>query len=299
MTIWSHANWETLSDINKVICFFYVFVLHVIGGDLMIFEDEEKYKDAHGIYAILNKKNGKVYIGQTGLRFEKRFWHHQWKLRHGSHDSAHLQGAWNAYGEDAFVFRVIDCIDGDSTDELDELEKKYIGCCKRLGYSYNILDGGGGLRGYHMSDEQKRKIGEKNRANMTGRKASDETKRKMSQSRKGRVIARSTDVITVDIARQIKQLLVSGMKPSDIAKIVGVEYKHVNNIMSNNSWSNVPVDGWDEYRLNRKTYHRLTEDDHKEIYRLHVEKGYTKQQLAKMYDRTDKMIAKIFRKYEA
>ena len=35
----------------------------------MIFEDEEKYKDAHGIYAILNKKNGKVYIGQTGLRF--------------------------------------------------------------------------------------------------------------------------------------------------------------------------------------------------------------------------------------
>lgn len=271
----------------------------MVGGGTMIFEDEEKYKYKHGIYAILNKENGKVYIGQTSLMFEKRFWHHRWKLRHGSHDNAHLQNAWNAYGEDAFIFCVIDCVDSNSTDELDELEKKYIRCCKKLGYSYNILDGGCGLKGYHMSDEQKHKIGKKNKVNMTGRKASEETKEKMSQSRKGRIIIRYTDVITIDKARQIKQLLVSGMKPSDVAKTVDVEYKHINNIMSNDSWKNVDVSGWNEYRLNRKTYHRLTEDDHKEIYRLHVEEGYTKQQLSKMYDRTDKMIAKIFRKYES
>lgn len=264
----------------------------------MIFENKEKYKDKHGIYAIVNKKSKTIYIGQTRQRFVKRYWHHQWKLRNNTHDNDHLQQAWNLYGEDSFVFIVVDDVNNNSIDELNYLEEKYVGCCKRMGYSYNILDGGGGRPGVHLADEHKRKIGEKNKINMTGRKASEETKKKMSETRKGQTYLRSTDKITVDQARQIKQLLIDGMKPSDIAKNIDVEYKSVNMIMSNDAWKNVIVDGWDEYRANRKTYHRLTEKDHREIYRLHTEEGYTKQQLADMYNRTDKMIAKIFKKYE-
>lgn len=265
----------------------------------MIFENEEKYKDKHGIYAIVNKESKTVYIGQTRQRFIKRYWHHQWKLRDNTHDNDHLQQSWNLYGEDSFVFIVIDVINNNSIDELNCLEEKYIGCCKRMGYSYNILDGGGGRPGVHLTEEHKRQIGEKNKINMIGRKASEETKKKMSETRKGQTYLRSTDKITVDQVRQIKQLLIDGMKPSDIAKNIDVEYKSVNMIMSNDAWKNVIVDGWDEYRANRKTYHRLTEEDHREIYRLHTEEGYTKQQLADMYNRTDKMIAKIFKKYEA
>lgn len=265
----------------------------------MIFKDEEKYKDRHGIYAIVNKTSKTVYIGQTRQRFAKRYWHHQWKLRDNTHDNNHLQRAWNLYGEDSFVFIVVDDIDSDSVNELNCLEEKYVGCCKRMGYSYNILDGGGGRPGAHLTDEHKRKIGEKNKINMTGRKASEETKKKMSEARKGRTVTRYNDTVTIEQAKQIKHMLIDGVKPSNVAKIVGVKYKSVNAIMSNNAWKNVAVDGWDEYRANRKTYHRLTEEYHREIYRLHTEEGYTKQQLADMYNRTDKMIAKIFKKYEA
>lgn len=36
----------------------------------MVFENEEEFKDRHGIYAIANKINSMVYIGQTRQRFK-------------------------------------------------------------------------------------------------------------------------------------------------------------------------------------------------------------------------------------
>ena len=47
----------------------------------MIFVEESKFKKEIGIYKIVNLANGKVYIGQTGQNFQRRYWHHQWKLR--------------------------------------------------------------------------------------------------------------------------------------------------------------------------------------------------------------------------
>lgn len=79
---------------------------------------------------------------------------------------------------------------------------------------------------------------------------------------------------------------------------MSIDYKHINNIISNNTWSNVVVNGWNEWRDNGRTWSCLTKEDNKEIYRLHIEEGYTKQQLADMYGKTDKMIGKIFKKYE-
>lgn len=51
----------------------------------MIFIDESKFKKEIGIYKIVNLVNGKVYIGQTGQNFQRRYWHHQWKLKNNSH----------------------------------------------------------------------------------------------------------------------------------------------------------------------------------------------------------------------
>ena len=60
---------------------------------------------------------------------------------------------------------------------------------------YNESDGGdgGGNLGKHLSDETKRKIGDKNRINMTGKKLSEETKLKMSESHKKRIANMSDD----------------------------------------------------------------------------------------------------------
>lgn len=141
-----------------------------------------------GIYGIRNLINGKTYIGKTGMNFGDRWDSHRSLLNSGKHDNPHLQKAWNKYRQDNFEFIVIeDC----EVDELSDREKYYIKLYKNMGLAYNIHDGGdeGYNLGKHLSEETKRKIGDRNRINGFGRKASDETKEKMSKSHKGKKYA--------------------------------------------------------------------------------------------------------------
>ena len=144
----------------------------------------------YGIYGIINKVNGKIYIGKTMVSFCDRWDCHKAQLRSGYHDNPHLQKAWNKYGEDSFEFAILhDCSSGEDTDSVNALEIRYISEYQSNGKMlYNISPGGDGgqFLGKHLSEETKRKIGEKNRINMTGRKFSEETKRKMSESQKTR-----------------------------------------------------------------------------------------------------------------
>ena len=59
------------------------------------------------IYWIKNKLNGKFYVGSTVQRYV-RWKTHRNKLRSGKHHCAHLQSAWNKYGEDVFEFKVVE-----------------------------------------------------------------------------------------------------------------------------------------------------------------------------------------------
>ena len=142
------------------------------------------YKE-YGIYGIKNKVNNKIYVGKTIMNFGDRWDCHKSQLRGGYHDNPHLQNSWNKYGEDNFEFIIIyNCENNEDVDQVNLLEIEYIKHYRDLGLSYNIHDGGDGglLLGKHLSEETKRKIGEKNRINMTGRKASEKTKQKMSES---------------------------------------------------------------------------------------------------------------------
>ena len=142
------------------------------------------YKE-YGIYGIKNKVNNKIYVGKTIMNFGDRWNCHKSQLRGGYHDNPHLQNSWNKYGEDNFEFIIIhNCKNNEDVDQVNLLEIEYIKHYRDLGLSYNIHDGGDGglLLGKHLSEETKRKIGEKNRINMTGRKASEKTKQKMSES---------------------------------------------------------------------------------------------------------------------
>ena len=146
---------------------------------------EDKIYYRIGIYGIQNKINGCIYIGKTGMSFGDRWDSHRALLRANKHFNQYLQRAWNKYGEDNFEFIIVEeC----SVDELNNREIYYIGFYRDQNLSYNLADGGegGSFLGKHLSEETKRKIGEKNRINMTGRKASDETKEKMSRSQKDR-----------------------------------------------------------------------------------------------------------------
>ena len=76
------------------------------------------------VYQILNKKNGKKYIGQTDDK-ERRKYQHFLNLKNGTHDNPYLQSSYNKYGEENFVFSVIDT-SATNEKELSDLEEYYI-----------------------------------------------------------------------------------------------------------------------------------------------------------------------------
>jgi len=120
------------------------------------------------------------------MNFGDRWDSHRSLLNAGKHNNPNLQKAWNEYGRDNFEFAVVEVVGG--RELLNDLEIKYIAQYRAKGLSYNIADGGDAspLLGKHIPDETKKKIGEKNRINMTGRKLSEATRKKMSESQKKR-----------------------------------------------------------------------------------------------------------------
>lgn len=126
-------------------------------------------------------------------------------LRGGYHINPHLQRSFDKYGEDNFEFIVLhNCQNNEDSDQVNELEKKYIKMYKDKRLAYNIGDGGDGGHnlGKHLSEETKRKIGNKNRINMTGRKLPDETRKKMSESQKKR-FEKMTDIEKYEYGKRI------------------------------------------------------------------------------------------------
>ena len=210
-----------------------------------------------GIYGIRNLINGKIYIGKTGMNFGDRWDSHRSLLKNGKHDNPHLQNAWNKYGQNNFEFIVIeDC----EIEELDNKEKYYIKIYKDLNLAYNIHDGGneGSNLGKHLSEETKRKIGEKNRINNIGKKHSDETKKKMSQSHQGmkytsmseegrkniqqaqqKYYEKNPKKLCVDDVVEIRRLHTEGLNYSEIARKYDVTPQCINDICNYKRWKQV------------------------------------------------------------
>lgn len=82
-------------------------------------------------------ENNKKYIGKS-IDIKSRWGRHRWDLKNGSSCNPHLQSAWNLYGEDKFVFKVIEiCLE----EILSEKEDYYIDHYETLKpeFGYNIL----------------------------------------------------------------------------------------------------------------------------------------------------------------
>lgn len=75
-----------------------------------------------GIYAIVNTKTGRAYIGQS-TDILGRWRGHYYALINGKHSSRALLKDWHECGSDSFEFRVIEMCD---SDQLDQREKHWI-----------------------------------------------------------------------------------------------------------------------------------------------------------------------------
>ena len=90
---------------------------------------------ARGIYKIINVVNNKFYVG-SAVDLKKRKTRHFSELRTGKHNNRHLQSAWGKYGEQAFVFVVVETL----TEQDDLLAAENVWLALHVGkdYCYNI-----------------------------------------------------------------------------------------------------------------------------------------------------------------
>lgn len=95
-----------------------------------------------GIYCIENIIDHKKYIGLSRDIY-RRWNEHKSELRNNRHINPYLQAAWNKYGEDAFVFIILELC---SPLKLCDRECFYIQKYKALSHEngYNLTSGGEG-----------------------------------------------------------------------------------------------------------------------------------------------------------
>lgn len=90
---------------------------------------------ARGIYKIINIVNNKFYVG-SAVDLKRRKARHFSELRNNRHNNSKLQNAWIKYGEQAFVFVVVE----ELPDEADLLAAENVWLKEHVGkdYCYNI-----------------------------------------------------------------------------------------------------------------------------------------------------------------
>ena len=131
------------------------------------------------IYSHTNKINGKIYIGLTSMKPEKR-----WKNGVGYHNGTHFRNAIDKYGWDNFEHEIIK--DNLTKDEACYWEKYYISLHNSMdrNYGYNMSSGGENGGGHPHTDESRRKISEHS-VGFSGRKHTEEALKKMRDAKTG------------------------------------------------------------------------------------------------------------------
>ena len=137
------------------------------------------------IYKIVNKVNGKLYVGQTIYDLEKRFREH----KHASlTKKTYLYNAINKYGFENFTIDEID-----KASSLEELNNKEIYWINKLNTlmpnGYNMVKGGNGVKGYKHTKKTKLLLKNKSKGNTNAKgkhNISLSSKDKMIKAHKGK-----------------------------------------------------------------------------------------------------------------
>jgi len=127
-----------------------------------------------GVYIIYCTSSFGVYIGSTYL-FKRRKSDHLRELRANKHHCQHLQNAWNKYGEDSFVFQVVEIT---PKEQRHIAEQKYLDIHFGKRYCYNSKP--------NASFSAANKMTKQELKNIYSRVKSDAEREKISSSHKNK-----------------------------------------------------------------------------------------------------------------
>lgn len=173
-----------------------------------------------GVYAAINKQNGKRYIGSSRNIYD-RWRSHKGKLRRNKHDTPHFQHAWNKYGEDAFEWVVLEyCFD----DQLLLATREEVWIKKHKKKAYNSIHKP--IARYYEP-------------------FTDQHRARISASHKGKKLGpRDTQPgakITKSDVPEICRRYASGEDNESIAKDFGISFWSISDIAGRRTWKKVPV----------------------------------------------------------
>ena len=142
-----------------------------------------------GVYEIVNKANGKKYVGIANDLIN-RFSVHRVRLRKGVSHNGHLQNSWNKHGEGNFVFKALVVC---SREDAVMYETKLI---ESGDYVFNaaITPAAGRPKGSKTSEEGRRNMS----LCRLGKKPSVETRAKLSEARRRWWTKGENDSVEID-----------------------------------------------------------------------------------------------------
>lgn len=164
--------------------------------------------EASGIYRIACISTGKVYVG-SAVNLRARWKGHRKALRKNEHHSPTLQRAWNKYGEENFVFEILELVL--FPEMLTAREQHWLDALHPFGHEgFNIARVAGSTLGVKPTPEARAKMS----AAQTGRKHSPETRARISEAKRGKKRKPPTDKARANISR------------SRMGKAYALGYKH-------------------------------------------------------------------------
>lgn len=184
-----------------------------------------------GIYQIRNISNNDCYVGSAAVDFGKRWREHKNLLRRGLHYSTHLQSAWDKYGEECFIFEVLERVLKETLSLLlfrDLLvynkEQHYLDTLKP---KYNICKTAGTRLGTMWSEVSKSKI--------RGRLKTSEHREKLREAHLG--------VPLSEVTKQRMSIAKLGKMPNNKGKPSSEEKKQKQRVSGKIAWERRKING--------------------------------------------------------
>ena len=205
-----------------------------------------------GVYGIINMTNGHIYVGSS-INIHRRKLRHFRYLKNGEHENSHLQNAYNKYGEDAFVFVVLEHTDPNSRLLV---EQRYLDIYHGYEKCYNIchIAGSPAAIGRVKTDSHRKKISDSIRkfydnnpqhkeylgSLRRGKPLSEDVKQKMKDGHERGTAhhnSKLNDAAVMEIRQKYSPHTYSfGM----LAEEYGVDKKTIIRIIKRKTWTHIP-----------------------------------------------------------
>ena len=186
-----------------------------------------------GIYKITCLINNKIYIG-SAFSLSNRMSTHKYTLKNKKHKNKHLQNAWDLYGEESFLFEILEIIEDKTT--IIEKEQYYLDLYKSYNkeIGFNRAKIAGNTAGIVPSLETRQKQSEAAKKREHRPKLTEQQKQNLKNRYKGKTAPWSK--ITWEQVKQVRQMYQEDYTTKELSTLFPITTSTIQEIIRNEIW---------------------------------------------------------------